>query len=62
MTWLHFLNDCAEIDKTLNASISRAPAPRGGTDHTGRNRGVSKRVISGQWLVVSGAFREQASA
>ena len=36
MTWLHFLNDCAEIDKTLNASIqslstihyplSRAPA------------------------------------
>ncbi len=21
MTWLHFLNDCAEIDKTLNASI-----------------------------------------
>ena len=25
MTWLHFLNDCAEIDKTLNAS-SRAPA------------------------------------
>ena len=21
MTWLHFLNDCAEIDKMLNASI-----------------------------------------
>ena len=36
MTWWHFLNDCAEIDKMLNASIkslstihyplSRAPA------------------------------------
>ena len=21
MTWLHFLNDCAEINKMLNASI-----------------------------------------
>ena len=45
MTWLHYLKDCAEINKMLNASIkslatihyslSHAPAPDDGTDHTG---------------------------
>ena len=42
MTWLHYLKDCAEINKMLNASIkslatiqaSRAPAPHDGTDHS----------------------------
>ena len=44
MTWLHFLKDCAEINKMLNASIkslstshyslSHAPAPHDGADHT----------------------------
>ena len=43
MTWLHFLNVCAEINKMLNASIkslstihyplSRAPARHDGADH-----------------------------
>ena len=43
MTWLHLLNDCAEINKMLNVPIqklstlhyplSRAPAPHDGADH-----------------------------
>ena len=51
MTWLHYLKDCAEINKMLNVPIqklstihyplSHAPAPYDDTDHTGRNRGVS---------------------
>ena len=45
MTWLHLLNDCAEIKKMLNVPIqklstihyplSRGPAPRDGADHAG---------------------------
>ena len=46
MTWLHLLNDCAEINKMLNVPIhkklstihyplSRGPAPRDGADHAG---------------------------
>ncbi len=44
MTWLHYLKDCAEINKMLNASIkslatihyslSHAPAPHDGVDHS----------------------------
>ena len=49
MTWLHYLKDCAEINKMLNASIkslatihwplshyslSRAPAPHDGADYS----------------------------
>ena len=44
MIWLHYLEDCAEINKMLNASIkslstihyplSRAPARHNGTDHS----------------------------
>ena len=44
MTWLHYLKDCAEINKMLNASIkslatihyslSRAPTPHDGADHS----------------------------
>ena len=44
MTWLHLLNDCAEINKMLNVPIqklstihyplSRAPAPHDGADHS----------------------------
>ena len=44
MTWLHYLKDCAEINNMLNASIkslatihyslSHAPAPHDGADHS----------------------------
>ena len=46
MTWLHLLNDWAEINKMLNVPIqklstihhyplSRGPAPHDGADHAG---------------------------
>ena len=44
MTWLHLLNDCAEINKMLNVPIQKlstihyplspAPAPHDGADHS----------------------------
>ena len=58
MTWLHYLKDCAEINKMLNVPIQKLstihyslstihlatpPPPYDDTDHTGRNRGVSDK-------------------
>jgi hypothetical protein len=64
MTWLHFLNVCAEINKMLNASIKSLSTIQLAGPRPIR-RGGSYRVKQGcfrQWLVASGGFREQASA
>ena len=63
MTWLHYLKNCAEINKMLNVpiqklstihySLSRAPAPHDGADHS-----RVKQVL----FQISGGFRDQASA
>ena len=63
-TWLHYLKDCAEINKMLNASIkslatihyslSRAPAPHDGADHPRVKQVWFQASVVGEGAVRSG--------
>ena len=62
MTWLHLLNDCAEINKMLNVPpagrsknypgklihypLSRAPAPTTESDHSKVKQGCFRQVVN----------------
>ena len=73
MTWLHLLNDCAEINKMLNVPIqklstlhsplSRAPAPHDGADHS-RVKQVLFQIsgIGGRQCVPEGLYSSAAYA
>ena len=67
MTWLHYLKDCAEINKMLNALIKSLATiywPLSTIHLATPPPHTTVRAIQGETGVfqASGAFREQASA